>query len=227
MRFRCSEGTMMILTTFRTVLLALALSPLLASAAGAGQAVELLDELQAHLARCQDFRYEVACFERKGDQQEERRSRFFVKGERLVRVRVLQGRDRGSEAVLDPQSRVRARKGGLLRSLARTLRPDDSRVCSLRGTPFWEAAYPHFLKALRARAAQPGVECDVRPDRNESGLILVTLRRPGKIHERYWIDAQQRHLVKGEVFEDDLLVQRFTISDIQENVGLNDRFFSF
>jgi hypothetical protein len=38
------------LTMFRTVQLALALSPLLATAAGAQRAVDLLDELQAHLA---------------------------------------------------------------------------------------------------------------------------------------------------------------------------------
>src|SRR5262245_57149971 len=136
---------MMILTVFRTVLLGLALSPPVASAAGAGRAVELIDALQAHLAHCQDFRYDVACYEWKGSQQEGRSYRFFVKGARLVRVRIMQGRGEGSEAVMDSQGRVRARKSGLLKSFPKTLRPDDPRICSLRGTPFWEAACPNFL----------------------------------------------------------------------------------
>ena len=47
------------LTLFRTVPLVLVLSPLLATAAGGQRAAELIDELQAHLAHCQDYRYDV------------------------------------------------------------------------------------------------------------------------------------------------------------------------
>ena len=43
----------------------------------------------------------------------------------MVRIRVLQGRGKGSEAVMDARGRVRARKSGLLKPFARTLRPDD------------------------------------------------------------------------------------------------------
>jgi hypothetical protein len=128
---------------------------------------------------------------------------------------------------MDAQGRVRARKGGLLRAFVRTLRPDDPRVCSLRGTPFWEAACPNFLKALRLRVVQPGTECELGPDPAQPLLMLLAVHRPGALHERYWIDPQGMHLIKGEEFEGDLLVHRFAISDIQENVGLTDAFFSF
>jgi outer membrane lipoprotein-sorting protein len=218
---------MSVISTLQTVHLALLLAPIFAPTAATDRAVELIEKLQARAAHCQDYQYIVTCYERKGDQQEERRCRFFVKGNRLVRVRVLQGRGNGSEAVLDGQGQVRARKGGLLKAFARTLRADDPRVCSLRGTPFWDAACPNFLKALRARVTQPGTECELGPDPEPPGLILMTLNRPGGVRERYWIDAQEMHLIKGEVFEGDLLVHRSTISDIRENVGLSDSFFSF
>jgi outer membrane lipoprotein-sorting protein len=130
------------LTMFRTVHLTLVLSPFLATAAGGQRAGELIDELQAHLARSQDYQYDVTCYERKGNQQEERSYRFFVKGARLVRIRVLKGRGKGAEAVMDRHGQVRARKSGLLKTFARSLRPDDPRVCSLRGMPLWEAACP-------------------------------------------------------------------------------------
>jgi hypothetical protein len=215
------------LTLVRTVQLALVLAPWLAPAAGGQRAADLLDALQAHLAHCQDYRYDVTCYERQGEQQEERRYRFYVKGTRLVRVRVLQGRGKGSEAVLDAQGRVRARKGGLLKAFVRTLRPDDPRVCSLRGTSFWEAACPHFLQALRLRLTQPGTECELGPDPEQPALLLVGVHRPGALRERYWIDPQGLHLIQGELFEGGLLVHRFAISDIRENVGLSDSFFSF
>jgi hypothetical protein len=200
---------------------------LLAVATVGQQAADLIDSLQAHLAHCQDYRYDVSSYERNGNQQEERSYRFFVKRARLVRIRVLDGRGKGSEAVMDAQGRVRARKGGLLRAFVRTLRPDDPRVCSLRGTPFWEAACPNFLKELRIRVVQPGTECDLGPDLVQPALIRLDLHRPGANRERYWIDPQGMHLIKGEVLEGNLLVHRFVISDIRENVGLSDAFFAF
>jgi outer membrane lipoprotein-sorting protein len=215
------------LTLYRTIQLLLALSPILATAGGAQRAVDLIDQLQARLADCQDYRYDVTCYERKGNQQEERSFRFFVKGTRRVRIQVLKGRGKGSEAVMDPQGQVRARKGGLLKAFVKTLRPDDPRVCSLRGTPFWEAACLNFLRALRLRATQQGTECELGLDPDQPALILLVVHRPEAIRERYWIDPQQMHLLRGEVLEGDLLVHRFAISDIRENTGLSDAFFSF
>jgi outer membrane lipoprotein-sorting protein len=215
------------LTLFRTVHLALVLAPFLTLAAGGQRAGELIDEIQAHLAHCQDYQYDVTSYERQGNQQEERSYRFFVKGAHLVRIRVLEGRGKGSEAVMDAQGRVRARKGGLLKPFVRTLRPDDPRMCSLRGTPFWEAACSNFLKALRIRVTQSGTECELGPEPDQPALMLLVVHRPGALRERYWIDPQGMHLVKGEVFEGGLLVHRFVISDIRENVGLSDAYFSF
>jgi outer membrane lipoprotein-sorting protein len=68
------------LTLHRTVQLLLALSLFLATAGGAQRAVDLIDQLQVRLAHRQDYRYDLTCYERKGNQQEERSFRFFVKG---------------------------------------------------------------------------------------------------------------------------------------------------
>jgi outer membrane lipoprotein-sorting protein len=217
---------MIALSTRRAVHVALVLAPFLATPVAADPAVDLVEALQEHVARCQDYQYDLTLYERKGNQQEERRCRFFVKGNRLVRIRVLQGREQGSEAVMDARGRVRARKRGLLKAFVRTLRPDDPRVCSLRGTPFWEAACPNFLKALRLRVAQPDTRSELATDPEQPGLLLMTLHRPGGIRERYWIDTQGKHLSKGEVFEGDRLVQRFTVSNVRENAGLSDSHFA-
>jgi hypothetical protein len=213
------------------ILIALLVLPLLtasrAPAAGPPEALQLIDRLEERMSQCRDYQYLVNSFERKGDQKENRSYRLFVKDARQVRVKVTDGRGKGSEAALDAKGRLRGRKGGLLKPFVQTLKPDDSRIRSLRGTPFWDCACHNFLKELRARATQPGARCAVEPDKEQPGQLLLVVDRAGGTHERYWIDTHQMHVVKGEVFEGDLLIQEFCIHDLKENVGLNDDFFSF
>jgi hypothetical protein len=143
-----------------------------------------------------------------------------------VRIKVVAGRGRGSEAIWDAQGGVRARKGGLLKAFAVTLRPDDPRVRSLGGSPFWEVAYHRFLQDLRERLTQPGTTCEVGPDRERPGLLQLAVRRAG-VRERYWVDSGRMFVVAGERFEGDERVCRFSVSDIRENVGLKPGFFRF
>ncbi len=205
-------------------LFALAARP---AAAGTSEALQWVDRLQERLARCRDYECRIESFERKGDRKEERSYRLFVKDSRLVRVKVIDGRGKGSEATLDAHGRVRGRHGGLLKPFAQTLKPEDERVRSLRGTPFWDAACHNFLKSLRARIACPGTQCEVETDKAQPGKLLLVLRRPGAAHEEYWIDPQQMHLVRGELFEGEVLIQEFSVRELKENVGLSDDFFSF
>jgi outer membrane lipoprotein-sorting protein len=197
------------------------------AAGDAAEAVHLVDRMENRLLQCRDYQYLLTSYERKGDRQEERTYRFYVKDARLVRIKVVAGRGKGSEAILDAQGRVWGRKGGLLKAFPRTLSPDDRRICSLCGAPFWDAACHNYLKALRARMAQAGMQCEVGPDREQPGLLLLEVQRSDAPREKYWIDPQLLHIVKGEVFEGDVLVRRFAVSEIKENVGLRDTFFSF
>jgi outer membrane lipoprotein-sorting protein len=202
-------------------------------AADVAAAISLVDRMQTRLAQCKDYQYRLTSYERKGDREEERSYRLFVKDSRLVRIQVVGGRGKGSEAVLDARGEVRARQGGALKLFPKKLSLDDRRVCSLRGTPFWRAACHNFLKDLRARITQPGMECELSPDHEHPALLLLVLQQPAEgcekyaRCERYWIDTQQMHVVKGEVLEGDVLVERFSIQEIREDVGLSDSFFAF
>ena len=51
--------------------------------------------------------------------------------------------------------------------------------------------------------------------------------RPGATQAKYWIDPQQLRVIRGQVFENDVLVREFSIQEVKENVGLSDDFFSF
>jgi outer membrane lipoprotein-sorting protein len=198
-----------------------------AAAAGTPEALRLVDRLLDRLAQCRDYQCRITSYERQGDHEEERTFRLFVKEERLVRVQVLAGRGKGSEAVLDAQGRVRGRKGGLLKAFARTLEPDDRRIRSLRGQPFWEAAGHYFLKDLRGRMAQPGTVCEVEREGEPPGLARLVVQRAPATCETYWVDLGQMHVLRGEVLESGRLVQRFAVRGIKENAGLSDAFFCF
>jgi len=198
-----------------------------AMAAEAGEALRLVDRLQERLAQCRDYQCLITSFERKGGKEEERTYRLYVKDSQLVRVRILAGRERGSEAARDASGRIRARQTGMLKAFAKTLEPEDERLRSLRGTPFWEAACHHFLKELRLRMAQPGTRCTVEPDTAQSGLLLLTIDPPGLAQEKVWVDPEMLHVVRGERFEAGALVHRFTVREVKENVGLGEGFFSF
>jgi outer membrane lipoprotein-sorting protein len=214
-----------VVRSIHAILLALLL--VAPATAGSHEALQLIDRLQERVSQCHDYQYLVNSFERRGEKKEERSYRLFAKDEKLVRIKVVRGRGKGSEATLDSKGRVRGRKGGLMKPFAQTLKANDDRVRSLRGTPFWEAACHNFLKNLRARATAPGTQCDVEADKEQPGQLVLTMRRGGAACERYWIDSRQMHLVRGELFEGDVLVQEFCIRELKENVGLNDDFFSF
>jgi outer membrane lipoprotein-sorting protein len=198
-----------------------------AAASEAAEALRLVDRLQERLAQCRDYQCLITSYERKGGKEEERTYRLYVKDSRLVRVRILAGRDKNSEAALDASGRIRARKTGVLKAFPKTMNADDDRLRSLRGTPFWEAACHNFLKDLRLRMTKPGTRYAVEPDGEQSDLLLLTIDPPGLAQEKVWVDPELMHVVRGERYEGGMLVNRFTVREVKENVGLNDGFFSF
>ena len=209
------------------VLIALLLAVGRAASADSPEALRLVDRLQERLAQCRDYQCLIHSYERQGERQEERSYRLYVKDCRLVRIKVVQGRGKGSEAVLEADGRVRGRKGGLLKPFVETLKPEDRRIRSLRGMPFWEAACHNFLKELRLRVTEPGTRSELEKDPDEPDRLLLTVSRPGATQEKYWIDPHQLQVIRGQLFENDVRVREFSIQEVKESVGLSDDFFPF
>lgn len=189
--------------------------------------LRVIERLQERIAACRDYQYEVVSYERLGAREERRSYRLFVKDSRLVRVRVTAGRGKGSEAAIDGKGRIRGRESGLLKSFDRGLKPEDRRLRSLRGQPFWECAAHNFLPSLRQRMTRPGVQCSLEKATDEPGHLVLEVRQPNSNWERYWIETPALRLARGEVGEGGQIVSRFEIRDLRENVGLTDGFFSF
>jgi hypothetical protein len=209
------------------VLVLVSAAVLLPAHAGTAEALRWVDRLQERITLCKDYQYRVTCYERLGGKEERRSFTLYAKDCRLVRIKITSGRGKGSDVAMDGQGRIRGRKGGLLKPFARTLKPEDTRLRSLRGVAFWESAAHSFLPDLRERMAQPGNRCEVEPAKDQPGRVLLGINRPGGVREQYWIDPEQLLLMKAETYESDQLVRRFVIEDVRTNVGLSDSFFSF
>jgi outer membrane lipoprotein-sorting protein len=67
----------------------------------------------------------------------------------------------------------------------------------------------------------------VGPDTEEPRLLLLQVHYSGPAQQKVWIDPQQMRLVRCELYEGGDLIQRFTVSQVKENTGLKDSFFSF
>ena len=83
-------------------------------------------------------------------------------------------------------------------------KPEDRRIRSLRGMPFWEAACHNFLKELRLRVTEPGTRSELEKDPDEPDRLLLTVSRPGATQEKYWIDPHQLQVIRGQLFENDV-----------------------
>jgi hypothetical protein len=197
------------------------------STAAESDPLQCLECLLERIAQCKDYQYRVTCYERDGKRKEERTYALYVKDARMVRVKIIAGRGRGSEALLDAHGRVWGRKGGLLKPFVQSMSTDDRRVRSLRGTAFWESAAHNYLRALRERMALPTSRCTIERDREQSGTLRLVVDEPGALREEYWIDTEPLRLRQGEVHEGGELVMRFVLQDMRENVGLSDGFFCF
>jgi len=209
------------------VLLGLLAFSLTGAASTATEPRECVECLLDRIEQCKDYQYRVNCYEREGAREEERTYSLFVKDGRMVRIKILAGRGRGSEAVMDAHGRLWGRKGGLLKPFVQSLSTDDRRVRSLRGTAFWESAAHNYLRALRERIHQPEARATLEGDPARPGGSRLLVSGPGDTREEYWIDPEPLRLRQGEIRVAGQLVVRFSLQDFRENVGLSDAFFSF
>lgn len=129
---------------------------------------------------------EYKTFQKKGNESEETAYFVYFKKPLWVRLKVLKGKNKDSEAMYNPEKNiVRGRKGGLLKGVVLTLKPDDGRVVSIRGFKTYDAGisgvYLRFMKYV-----EEGYEMEYIGDFEESGFkgkkIKVKILNPEKYY---------------------------------------------
>jgi hypothetical protein len=150
----------------------------------------------------------------------------------LLRLRVLQGRRKGSELVLAADGTLHGRRGGLLKPFSRRLSRTDPSLRSLRGQPAWELDFGSFLRAMRDRMALPGSAAVIHePTATEPHLLLeVRYRPPGSdrfLRDVWAVDLGEWLLAWGDVFDGQTRVDHVEFSQIRVDQGTKASWFRF
>lgn len=88
-------------------------------------------------------------YQKKGKEEDKRKYFVEFKKPLWIRLKVLEGKDKGSEALYNPEKKiVRGRKGGMLKGIVLTLSPDDKRVISLRGFRIYHAGIGEIYRRM-------------------------------------------------------------------------------
>ncbi len=129
---------------------------------------------------------EYKTFQKKGDKSEETSYFVYFKKPLWVRLKVLKGKNKDSEAMYNPEKNiVRGRKGGLLKGVVLTLKPDDGRVVSIRGFKTYDAGISGVYLRFK-KYAEEGYEMEYIGDFEESGFkgkkIKVKILNPEKYY---------------------------------------------
>ncbi len=132
------------------------------------------------------YECEYKTFQKKDNKKDTRTYYVYFKKPLWVRLKVLKGRNKGSEVMDNPEKNiVRGRRGGILRGIVLTLKPDDKKVVSIRGFKVYDAGisgiYIRFLKYF-----EEGFEMEYLgrfEEKGHKGLkIRIKIEKPGK----YW-----------------------------------------
>jgi len=187
--------------------------------------------LQQRFNQITDYECVMKTETRAGSKVETATFHVWFRKPALFRLRVLQGRQRGSELVVPADGTLRGRRGGLLRAFSRRLNRSDPSLRSLRGQPAWELDMGSFLRAIRDRMAQQGSSAELRAGPGDHRLLLEVRYRPsgggGPLRDVWSLDDQNWLLVSGDVFEGTQRVDHFEISDLKIDRGLAESFFHF
>ena len=209
---------------------------LLAIAGGAagGQepltADQVIAKAEARHAGVTDYECVVDTESRLGEKEETTQVRVWFKKPALLRIRVLRGSNKGSEIVVDREGEIRARKGGLLKAFVARVKPDDSRLRTLRGTPVTDVEWGAFYRRFRERSMRPGSDVTVAPRARADALydVVLSYQEEGKgVREVYRIDPQLWSLTAAEILEDGVRVSSATFSETKIDSGLKDDWFRF
>jgi outer membrane lipoprotein-sorting protein len=189
-------------------------------------------KLRQRFEQISDYQCVIKTETRAGTRVEAAQFRVWYRKPGLFRLRVLRGRHRGSELLVQADGTLRGRRGGLLRPFSRRLSRSDSSLRSLRGQPAWELDFGSFLRVMRQRMTQPGSTSTVREaEVGGPNLLLEVNYRPSAgshpLRDVWIIDPRTWLLVGGDVFDGAQRVDHFEISDLKVDRGLPESFFHF
>ncbi len=189
---------------------------------------ELMRRVEARFRAIEDYQCLADLECRLGEKSESGSYQIWFKQPQCLRVKVLRGRSRGSDVVVDEQGKISGRKGGLLKPFVIRLRPDDSRIRSLTGMPLTQFDLGKFCRRFWEQSGRPDARTQLTPARGggDSHEVSLTYAADGaRMREIYRIDPFTLSVQEAEIYRDNVRTDRVVFRDIRFNTGVRDGFF--
>jgi outer membrane lipoprotein-sorting protein len=188
---------------------------------------ELFERMRQSYNQIHAYQCLLNLFARKGKKTERMKLQFTFKKPGMLRARVLEGPNSGSEVAINRDGRIRGRQRGLLQAVKLTLKPDDGRLRNIRGTPVWNAEWGAFLNRIEEALERPSANASVRLGEAETLLLDIRLQgSSGPERHLYTVEPSTYLLRSGEIYEGDVLVSRVACEKEKLNPDLSDGYFN-
>lgn len=170
---------------------ALAANPEIASNVphAAINATSLLEEMEAHAATLNEYKYECEITSQKGNKTIKELGTFYFKKPNSIRVDVTGGPKSGSVAVLRADGKVRGHMGGWLKYFVGTVPADSNLLTSTTGFSLVRSDYKTLAGELRKYVRQ-GWSADVECTANGGNYVLQMKSPEGKLGKRITVDEK-------------------------------------
>ena len=192
---------------------------------------EIVEALRRRLETLSTYRCELHSLSILGTRREERTLEYAFQRPKLIRMRVLAGKDRGSTVVYR-DGHVRGHRGGWLKWVVRTYAPSHPEVVTIRGGRIDQSDLFFIGDALQnaARAGQlrfDGMESlNGRPQYRLALLQHVAPLEDDAAAGRIWIDREQSVVSQYELYDKaGRLIYRQAHEKLELNVPLAEEMF--
>lgn len=213
----------------RCALLPLTLLVLLPAAPRAEEELSadaLMRRADARFQQLQDYECDADTECRLGSKTESTGLHIWFRKPRLMRIKVMRGKNKGSEVVMGRDGKIRARKGGVLKFISVRLKPNDRRLRNLRGTPLTRLHWENFYAEYRRHADLPGARTAARRAPGGHEITLTYSSNGTSVREVFRIASDTWTLTEGQMFENGTMVDGVRFRNFRFNAGLQDRFFA-
>lgn len=180
----------------------------------------------ARFQKLQDYECYADTECRLGERTESTGLHIWFRKPSLMRIKVIRGKNKGSEVVMDADGKIRARKGGLLKFVSVGVKANDRRLQNLRGTPLTRLYWENFYAEYRQRTRLPGARTAVRPGAGAHEIVLTYSQNGKNVREIFRVASDTWTLMEGQMWEDNTLVDSVRFRDFRFDSGLNERLFA-
>ncbi|MBN2379622.1 outer membrane lipoprotein carrier protein LolA [candidate division WOR-3 bacterium] len=196
-----------------------------------GEAEDALAKMRTAWKAVSTYQVTMITHQTKASKTEDRTVKFSYKSPGWIRTDIIEGKNKGSTAVYDPdEDKIRAKQPGLP---VITLSPDANLARGLRGDRIYAGSFKYMLKCANWYEANGSLNFAGTETVDNASCTVIEFKTSspdannGVKRERWWMDANTgfpRMIKKYDT--NDSLVDKVILRNLKLNPGFTSDYFS-